>query len=107
MCLPTRSGCLLLAILNDASGYSDYDDSWSSGIGFGGMQPLWQHWSDHVITPSPRLASSLDARKYLIIGGLAILCWKGIIPVQRMETWSAETCRCYALRALSCSVAVL
>ncbi|OLP85483.1 hypothetical protein AK812_SmicGene33511 [Symbiodinium microadriaticum] len=45
----------------DDLGYSDYDDSWSSGIGFGGMQ------------------------KYLIIGGLAILCWKGIIPVQRMD----------------------
>eukprot|EP00439_Symbiodinium_sp_Y106_P083603 s1385_g23.t2 len=45
----------------DDLGYSDYDDSWSSGIGFGGMQ------------------------KYLIIGGLVILCWKGIIPVHRMD----------------------
>lgn len=24
-------------------------------------------------------------RKYLILGGLAFLCWKGIIPVHRMD----------------------
>ncbi|CAE7658662.1 unnamed protein product [Symbiodinium pilosum] len=45
----------------DDFGYSDYDDSGSGGIDFGGMQ------------------------KYLIIGGLAILCWKGIIPIHRMD----------------------
>eukprot|EP00434_Breviolum_minutum_P008905 symbB.v1.2.007852.t1/scaffold448.1/size203282/4 len=39
--------------------YSSYGNDWS--FDFGGMQ------------------------KYLILGGLAILCWKGIIPVHRMD----------------------
>lgn len=25
-------------------------------------------------------------RKYLLLGGLAVLCWKGIIPVHRMDS---------------------
>ncbi|CAL1137050.1 unnamed protein product [Cladocopium goreaui] len=39
--------------------YGSYGNDW--GIDFGGMQ------------------------KYLILGGLAFLCWKGIIPVHRMD----------------------
>ena len=31
-------------------------------------------------------------RKYLILGGLAILCWKGIIPVHRMDSGLHSEC---------------
>ena len=28
---------------------------------------------------------NFEPRKYLLLGGLALLCWKGIIPVHRMD----------------------
>ena len=94
-----------LAFEPGASGFADYDDSWGGGFDFGGMQPLGSWIAclqlslcadlgralQHAATCCALMA--LGVRKYLIIGGLAILCWKGIIPIHRMESRSALASR--------------